>query len=125
MAQTLSGQAALALARGRGDEAAALLAEAVEVFGHIDDRQSLIRTLDQLAATAAVREDHTLAARLWGAATAQREATGEPRTVGEASAIDRHLDSSRATLGDDGFARAAAAGAALELESALAEALGR
>ena len=43
--------------------------------------------------------DHAFAARLWGAATAQRDAAGEPRTVAEAAAIDRHLDASRAALG--------------------------
>lgn len=125
IAQTLSGQAALALARGRGDEAAALLAEAIEVMGRLDDRPSLIRALDPLAATASVRGDHLLAARLWGAATAHREEIGEPRTVGEAAAVDRHLDASRAALGSERFDRAAAAGAVLELETALAEALRR
>jgi tetratricopeptide (TPR) repeat protein len=123
IAQTLSGQAALALARGCGDEATALLAEAIEVMGRLDDRPSLIRTLDPLAATASVRGDHLLAARLWGAATTHREEIGEPRTVGEAAAVDRHLDASRAALGSEGFSRAAATGSVLELETVLAEAL--
>lgn len=123
MAQTLCGQAALALARGRADESAALLSEAVEVMGRLDDRPSLIRTLDPLAATASVRGDHLLAARLWGAATTHREEIGEPRTVGEAAAVDRHLDVSRAALGSEGFSRAAATGSVLELETVLAEAL--
>jgi predicted ATPase/DNA-binding SARP family transcriptional activator len=125
IAQTLSGQAALALARGDEATAAGLLSDAVEVLGGLDDRPSLIRTLDQLSAAAAVRGDHLLAARLWGAATAHRDEIGEPRSVGEGAAIDRHLDSSRAVLGERGFTRAAAAGAVLELETALAEALRR
>ncbi len=79
--------------------------------------------LERLAATAAVRDDHAFAARLWGAATAQRDAAGEPRTAAEAAAIDRYLDASRAALGAERFAAAATDGAALDLEAALAEAL--
>ncbi|HEX8751891.1 MAG TPA: BTAD domain-containing putative transcriptional regulator [Solirubrobacterales bacterium] len=122
--QTLSGQALLTLARGLPEEAGALLAEAVEAMRRLDDRPSLVMLLEQLAATAAVGGDHELAARLWGAASAQRDATGEPRTLAEAAAIDRHLDASRAALGADRFAAAARGGAELELESALAEGLG-
>jgi predicted ATPase/DNA-binding SARP family transcriptional activator len=125
IAQTLSGQAALALARGDPGHAEALLSEAVELLGHLDDRPSLVRILDPLAAVAAVRGDHLLAARLWGAATAHREAMGEPRTPGEAAALDRHLELSRAALGSVSFSRAADAGAALELQTALADALSR
>ncbi|MBS1887630.1 MAG: tetratricopeptide repeat protein [Actinobacteria bacterium] len=123
VAQTFSGMAALALARGAPDEALALLAEAAEVLRALDDRPSLVRVLEQLAATAAVRGDDALAARLWGAATAQRETAGEPRTSGDAAAIDRHLDASREALGPERFAEAAGGGAAIELETALAEAL--
>jgi hypothetical protein len=82
-----------------------------------------VTALEQLAATAAVRGDHAVAARLWGAATAQRDAAGEPRTIADAAAIDRHLDASRAALGPDGFAAAAGGGAALDVDAALAEAL--
>jgi hypothetical protein len=70
-----------------------------------------------------MRGDHAVAARLWGAATAQREAAGLPRTCTEAAAVDRHLETSRTALGPEGFAAAAAGGAGLELEAALAEAL--
>jgi predicted ATPase/DNA-binding SARP family transcriptional activator len=123
LGQTLSGQALLALARGLPDEASALLDEAVEAMRRLDDRPSLVMLLEQLAATAAVRGDDALAARLWGAASAHRDAAGEPRTVAEAAAIDRHLDSSRAGLGAERFAAAARDGAELELEAALAEGL--
>jgi hypothetical protein len=82
-------------------------------------------TLDQPAAAASVRGDDLLAARVWGAATAHREAVGEPRSLGEAAAIDPYLNRSRAALGGKSFHRAATAGAALELETALADALGR
>ncbi len=125
IAHNLSGQALLALARGAPDTAAALLAEAVEALRALGDRLSLVSALERLAATAAARSDHVLAARLWGAATAQRDAAGEPRPVAEAAAIDRYLDASRAALGTDRFTAAEAAGAALDLEAALSEAIMR
>jgi predicted ATPase/DNA-binding SARP family transcriptional activator len=123
LAQTLCGRAALALARATADEAGALLAEAAETLRRLEDRPSQVRVLEQLAATAAVRGDHLLAARLWGAAAAQRDEAGQPRTPAEAAAIDRHLDSSRTALGPKRFAAAASEGGTLELETALEEAL--
>ena len=93
VAQNLSGQAVLALARGAPDEAAALLAEAVQTLRRLGDRLSLVMALERLAATAAARNDHAFAARLWGAATAHREAAGEPLTAAEASAIDGYSTS--------------------------------
>jgi hypothetical protein len=81
--------------------------------------------LEGLAATAAVREDHAFAARLWGAATAQRDATGEPRTAADAATLDRYVDASRSALGPERFAAAATGGAAFDLDVALAEALAR
>ena len=125
VAQNLCGQALLALARGAPDDAAALLAEAVRALRALGDRLSVVRALELLAATAALRNDHALAARLWGAATAQRDAAGEPRTAGEAASVERHLNASRAALGPDEFAAAETAGAALDLETALADALAR
>ena len=123
VAQNLSEQAALALARGEPEVATTLLAESVQGLRLLGDRLSLVAALERLAATAAVRNDHAVAARLWGAATAQRDAAGEPRSAAEAAAIDRYLEASRAALGSKRFAAAAAGGAALELDAALAEAL--
>lgn len=125
VAQNLCGQALLALARGAPDDAAALLAEAVRALRALGDRLSVVRALELLAATAALRNDHALAARLWGAATAQRDAAGEPRTAGETASVERHLNASRDALGPDEFAATETAGAALDLETALADALAR
>jgi tetratricopeptide (TPR) repeat protein len=125
VAQNLTGQAVLALARGEPDEAFSLLAQAVEALRPLGDRLSVVMALEWLAATASHRKDHALAARLWGAATAQRDAAGEPHTPAEAAAIDPYVDASRAALGHERFAAAARAGAALDLEAALSEALTR
>jgi hypothetical protein len=124
VAHNLGGQAALALARGAPDTAAALVAEAVEMTRPLGDRLMLVAALEGLAATAPAQNDHAGAARLWGAATAQREAADGPRTPADAVALDRYLDASRASLGPERFAAAITAGAALDLETALAEALG-
>jgi tetratricopeptide (TPR) repeat protein len=125
IAQNLAGQAGLALAHRDPDRATALLAEAIDVQRELEDRPSLLRALERLAAAAAVRGDHTAAARLWGAAEAQRDAVGEPITAGEAAAVERHLAASREALGPEAFAAAASAGAALDLDGALGEALRR
>jgi tetratricopeptide (TPR) repeat protein len=125
VAQNLSGQALLALARDAPGEATALLAEAVATLRRLGDRLSLVAALDRLAATAAVRGDHALAARLWGAASAQRDAAGEPRTVADAAALDRYVDAARTALGAERFAAEAVDGAGLTLEAALDEALAR
>jgi predicted ATPase len=124
VAHNLCGQAALALARGAPDTAAALVAEAVEMMRPLGDRLMLVAALEGLAATAAAQNDHARAARLWGAATAQREAADGPRTLADAVALDRYLDASRASLGPERFAAAITAGAALDIDAALAEALG-
>ena len=123
IAHNLSGQAVLALARGVPDQAAALLAEAVEVIRPLGDRILQVIALERLAATAAARNEHARAARLWGAATAQREVSGEPLTPADASMLDPYLRPSRAALGSERFAAAAKEGAALDLSTALAEAL--
>jgi predicted ATPase/DNA-binding SARP family transcriptional activator len=123
VAQNRSGQAMVELARGAHQAAAELLAEAVETLRPLGDRLSLLTVLERLAATAAVRNDHAAAARLWGAAKAERDIAGEPCTATEAAEIDRHLDASRAALGPERFAAIASGGATLDLETALAEAL--
>jgi predicted ATPase/DNA-binding SARP family transcriptional activator len=125
VAQNLIEQSALALARDAPDDASAMLADAVRMLRELGDRVSLVIALERLAATAAVREDHTRAARLWGAATAQRDAAGEPRSAGDAAALARFLDASRAALGRARFAAASSEGAALDFDAALADGLRR
>jgi predicted ATPase/DNA-binding SARP family transcriptional activator len=123
IAHNLSGQAMLALARGATDEAEALLAEAVGVIRPLGDRLLQVIALERLAATAAARDEHARAARLWGAATTHRDVSGEPLTPADAAMLDRYLRPSREALGPERFAAAAKDGAALDLTAALAEAL--
>ncbi|HJZ48754.1 MAG TPA: hypothetical protein VKE41_16365, partial [Roseiflexaceae bacterium] len=61
--------------------------------------------------------------RLFGAATRLRDATGSPPLPDEHIAYDRLLAAAREQLGEDAFAAAWAAGRAMTLEQAIAEAL--
>ncbi|MET0730386.1 MAG: hypothetical protein ABWZ03_04270, partial [Solirubrobacterales bacterium] len=62
-------------------------------------------------------------ARLWGAAAALRAVAGMVRQPDEADWASRVETALRAELGDDGFARAAAEGADLSADDAVALAL--
>lgn len=65
------------------------------------------------------------AARLLGAAAEMRTVTGHPPIVGSQAIHERNAAIIRAQLGEEGFAAAWAAGRALTLEQAIAEALNR
>jgi len=63
------------------------------------------------------------AARLLGAATAVREALGAPLPAHEQADVERFVAAGRAALGEEQWALALAAGRALSLNEAIAEAL--
>jgi hypothetical protein len=81
-------------------------------------------SLEQLAMVAGVAQDSERAARLFGAATAQREAEQVPLPTVERTDIEAAVAPARAALGEEAWAAAFAAGRALSLEEAAAEALG-
>ena len=64
------------------------------------------------------------AARLLGAAAAQREALGAPQPADERADTERTVAPARAALGEGAWAAAFTAGQTLTLEAAIAEALG-
>jgi predicted ATPase/class 3 adenylate cyclase/DNA-binding CsgD family transcriptional regulator len=110
------------LARAEGDPAAAeerhhrALALCVQ-YGF---RGMAAESLEALAALAAVGESHAEAARLFGAAQALRESTGQRRWPLDQPAYDADTAAVRADLGDDAFDQAWKEGAALGLEEAAA-----
>ena len=79
--------------------------------------------LDGVAGVAAARGQAERAARLHGAAAALREQLGATVVPWEHPAHERDLAAVRAALEPEAFAAAWAAGAALPLEAAVAEAL--
>jgi non-specific serine/threonine protein kinase len=79
--------------------------------------------LDDLAGLAAAQGAAARAARLFGAAAAVRAAAGHSLEAGLRAGRARDLAAARAALGEAAFATARAAGEALPLEQAVAEAL--
>ncbi len=112
------------VARRQGDfpRSATLFTESLVHRYEQGDKHSIATSLRSLAFVAAMMRQHTRAACLWGAADALTEAIGAapPRHA------DRAQDAIAATrrgLGDETFAAAWAAGRALTLDEAVAEAL--
>jgi DNA-binding CsgD family transcriptional regulator len=110
----------------RGDHraAAALLAEGLTRWEQDGgrSREVLAEWLAAVARLAACRGHPGMAGRLYGAAEALYEAIGEPLVVPPRSLYRRHVDALRDTLGTEAFAATWAAGRALPLEQAIAEA---
>jgi predicted ATPase/class 3 adenylate cyclase len=79
--------------------------------------------LESLAILAALKQQEERAARLFGAEEAVREETGYPRDPSSEVDYLRHLELTKDALGEEAFAAAYAAGAALPVEDAIREAL--
>jgi predicted ATPase/transcriptional regulator with XRE-family HTH domain len=112
-------------ALGRGDLAAArgwLIAD-LRLCHEAGDRVTSTWCLAGLGSTAAFDEEPERAARLWGAAERLRAALGYRSAPAARATYERAVALARAQLGDDAFAAAWAAGAALSLDQAIAEAL--
>ena len=113
------------LARARGDLDAALgcYRESLALAGERGDPLWAADALDGVAGVAAARGQAERAARLFGAAAALREQLGAAVVPWEHPARERDLAAARAALEPAAFEAAWAAGAALPLEAAVAEAL--
>jgi non-specific serine/threonine protein kinase len=113
------------LTREAGDlpRARAAFAESLGLARQLGYRWFAGLGLVGLAAVAAAGGEGERAARLLGAATALREAAGEPLRRSDQAWHDRAVATTRAALEDDGFAAAWASGAALPPDAAIAEAL--
>ena len=111
-----------ALARGAPAEAARLLREALRLQQGWGDRVGAAWCLEALAAAAAGPAP-ARAARLLGAAAAARRALGMPPQPYWRPDVTAAEGAARAALGAGAYAAARAAGAALSLEQAAAEAL--
>ena len=112
------------LAYRRGDAARAMahLAESLTLCYEIGARHWTAQTMERLAAVAVGDDRAELAARLLGAATALREATGRRLPPGERAGIEATATAARSAVGEAVFAAAAADGQARP-ESAIAEAI--
>jgi len=113
----------IALAQGDRGAAATWLAQALNVNRKIGDRAGIAWCLAGLGSAAALDEEPERAAHLWGAAEGLRVAIGARPALATRATYERALAIVRAQLGEGAFAAGWAAGQALPLESAIAEAL--
>ena len=113
------------VARRRGEvtEAEALQRGGLALFRDLGDRHYCAQGLEALASTAGVTGQGERAAQLLGAAAALRETIGAPQPPLEQAEVEQAVAEARAALGEAVWAAAFAAGRALSLEQAIAEAL--
>ena len=97
--------------------------ESLAGYAALGDRPGAVRCLEGLAAVATAGGDARRAARLCGAAAAQRLAIGVPVPPSARANLERTTAGARAALGETAFAAAWAAGEALTPDAATAEAL--
>jgi predicted ATPase/DNA-binding CsgD family transcriptional regulator len=112
----------LACERGDIPESVRLQRESLSLHLEIGYPEVLAVNLANVAMLAGAGRWPEAAARLFGAATGQREAIGNPFKLPERDVYERAIDAARAVLSDGDFAAAWAAGCALSLSDAVAEA---
>jgi predicted ATPase len=124
IALVLGNLGAVAWRRGELDQAEALEREALAMARDLGDMRRCAEELEQLVRTAGAAGRGERAARLFGAAAALREAMGIPLPAPDREEVEQAVAAARAALGEDAWAASFAAGQALSLEQAIAEALG-
>jgi predicted ATPase/transcriptional regulator with XRE-family HTH domain len=123
IALALSSLANVALAGHDAPRAAGLCRESLTLAETVNDRLGLAVALEGLARAAWAQDQPRRAARLGGAAAAQRAAIGAPMPPADRRAYDGITMAARTALGAEAFAEAWAAGRTLPLEQVVAEAL--
>ncbi len=113
----------VALARGDAARAGDLLREGLAVFEEAGEKASVARCLEGLAAAAGANDDPILAARLFGAAEALREAIAAPLADAYLDEHDRHVSAIQSAIGWPIFSAAWEEGRALDYAAAVAEAM--
>jgi predicted ATPase/class 3 adenylate cyclase len=113
----------VALLQGDVARARTLGTQSLNLCASLDYKEGIAWALPVLAAVALMAGQPERAARLWGAEEALCEAIHK-QAWGDWADPERHITNARAQLGESAFAAAWAAGRALPLEQAIAEALG-
>jgi non-specific serine/threonine protein kinase len=119
-------QALIARRRGLLERAAAQARRVVELFWPVGDVRTHAAGLEVCAIVLTASSRAVPAARLLGAAAAQRERLSMPQRIGDVPTpedVEAGMAQTRAALGEEAWAAAFAAGRALSLEEAVAEAL--
>jgi predicted ATPase/class 3 adenylate cyclase len=123
IAHSLGNLAGLVAPTGDVARAAALDAEALAIRRDLGDRLSIAHSLDGIAATASRAGFAETGARLYGASERLREELGAPIPPSERERYETGLEMTRSAVGDEAYERSWAAGRALSLDDAVAEAL--
>jgi predicted ATPase/class 3 adenylate cyclase len=111
------------LRRGEVARADALAREALALFWEVGDEHRCAEGLERLGITARALGQNERAARLLGAALARREIVGAPQPANERVEVEQAAAAARTALGEAAWAAVFAAGQALPLEQAVADAL--
>jgi predicted ATPase/transcriptional regulator with XRE-family HTH domain len=111
----------------QGDEAHAFarFVEGLECFTKVGSKSGVVWTLEGLASLAVAQGHYERAVHLFTWADSVREAIGDPRPPVEQADVDRDFAVIRSQIDEAIFAAACAAGRAMSLEQAIAEALNR
>jgi hypothetical protein len=123
VAQVLGHMGRLARDQGHVEQARTAFRESLALGRTAGPIPTVADDLEGLAGLAGVQQQAEWAARLFGAAHALREAQRLRRLPAHQALRERDVAATRAALGEDAFAAAWAAGAALSLEQAIAYAL--
>jgi hypothetical protein len=120
LAYVLDGLAEIALVQGDYRQAIAHLVEILALCQEFGLSHGIAQTFEQFARSAASQAQLERAARLWGAAQAQRQVIGAGLPLGVRLDLERAVTAARAQLGEEAFAAAWAEGRAMTLEQAIA-----
>ncbi|MDX6398488.1 MAG: hypothetical protein QOJ43_1896, partial [Gaiellaceae bacterium] len=123
VALTLQNLGRVALHEERLQDAAEQLRESLELSRELSYKEMIAHGLEALAELAAARADGQRAARLVGAAEGLFEELGVVLQEDDRDTYERTVATLKAQLGPEAFEAARSAGAAVELERAIAEAL--
>jgi predicted ATPase/transcriptional regulator with XRE-family HTH domain len=125
VAQSLLHLGSVAMAQGEYAAAHSLLAESLAVERDLGAKAGIARVLERCGALAAAQEQPERALRLAGAAAALRVAIGAPLPLEGQAQLDARLAGPRHALGEEAAGAAWAAGQAMEVDQAIADALSK
>jgi non-specific serine/threonine protein kinase len=123
MAWSLGGLADVARLRADYKRATGMFKEALSLYQSLGNKVGPPFTLEALGLVAAALGDVKRAARLWGAASAWREAINEPLSLAYQRDYTVPMTQARAQLGEEVYASAWSEGHAMSPEQAIALAL--
>jgi tetratricopeptide (TPR) repeat protein len=123
MAWSLSGLADVARLRADYKRATGMFREALSLYQSAGDKIGPPFSMEALGLIATALGDWKRAARLWGAASAWREAINEPLSVTYQRDYDASIAQARTQLGEEAYESAWSEGHAMSPEQAIALAL--